>query len=133
MSGPNSPHNWRKSFSSTELLARLSILALIIPIIASVIVQWNLQDIYWKEQGIFPDTKESFNSAYYQILNKSLFKSPPLTFTFTVDVSRDKIHIYDANSMKTIAASLSEPNHILLIDLCDCYFCVIAVNNSFIQ
>jgi hypothetical protein len=118
MPAPDSRHDWRKSFSLTGLQTLLAILFLIIPAVTFLAVQYNLQDIYWKDEHKLPCTKQPFESACYHIFNNSPFKSPPLKFTFTVDVPRDKVHIYDLNSSITIEESLSDPNHILLINLC---------------
>lgn len=117
MSGPNSHHDWRKSFSSTKLLNWLLILSLIIPVIASVIAQWNLQDIYWEECPSPTPGSQPLHSKGFNIVNASFIKSRPLTFTVTVDVPLAQVAA--AKTSDNARRLLNDPNNdlVIVIDL----------------
>ncbi len=117
MSDPNSPNNWRKPFSLKKLHILLVVFLAIIPAVNFLCSLLGLHDIYWKEQAVFPDTKQSYYSAYFQIFNKSFLKSPQLMFYFVaLNVPQDKI--YYANRIRNQDELFGNPDNILLIDLC---------------
>lgn len=112
----NPPKTPQNGFLLQEFYYFVYIVCVVVPAIAFLWVNWGLQDIYWEKCPSPTPGTQPHHSAGFNIINDSFFKSPPLTFTVTVDVPPAKVAA--AKTSDELSKLLKDPNT-LTINLSD--------------
>lgn len=112
----NPPESKEARFTLQRLYYILRILCIVAPVAIFCSVHFGFQDIYWKECPSPAAGSQPLYSAGFNIVNASFIKSPPLTFTVTVDVPPAKIAA--AKTSDEVSKLLKDPNT-LAINLSD--------------